>query len=294
MHNNHNCMHPLALDSSWPQERKMCSRHDINYEINGKHVATWHVWKTADRTAARRRWFTRDHWKQLSSSSAIMNYARCAVSSSVRACYCKQKPIEFCTISRSYIYKAHKYEVYNTDWNEWGLASYQGSALVLQPWDLQISPEECEVNTYLNRKRCLHTPLFHIWLHKVIAEASYKGFTLVVFGFSLGDVHSHSVQRRFPPEGNSQPQGPGSAHPSVPDDVFRLSLAKGVSMSLPSSPLLPRQSYMMPLRPSKRSPGKLGLIIADVALRPNLLLDLVSFIFFLHHFSLMQVPVGSL
>lgn len=26
-------------------------------------------------------------------------------------------------------------------------------------------------------------------------------------------------------------------------------------MSLPSSPLLPRQSYMMPLRPSKRSPG---------------------------------------
>uniref|UniRef100_A0AAQ5YAT6 Tetratricopeptide repeat, ankyrin repeat and coiled-coil containing 1b n=1 Tax=Amphiprion ocellaris TaxID=80972 RepID=A0AAQ5YAT6_AMPOC len=39
------------------------------------------------------------------------------------------------------------------------------------------------------------------------------------------------------------------------DDVFRLSLAKGVSMSLPSSPLLPQQSYMMPLRPNKRSPG---------------------------------------
>uniref|UniRef100_A0A673CPV7 Tetratricopeptide repeat, ankyrin repeat and coiled-coil containing 1b n=1 Tax=Sphaeramia orbicularis TaxID=375764 RepID=A0A673CPV7_9TELE len=38
-------------------------------------------------------------------------------------------------------------------------------------------------------------------------------------------------------------------------DIFRLSLAKGGSMSLPSSPLLPRQSYMMPLRPSKRSPG---------------------------------------
>uniref|UniRef100_A0A8C7V1V4 Tetratricopeptide repeat, ankyrin repeat and coiled-coil containing 1b n=1 Tax=Oncorhynchus mykiss TaxID=8022 RepID=A0A8C7V1V4_ONCMY len=38
-------------------------------------------------------------------------------------------------------------------------------------------------------------------------------------------------------------------------DVFRLSLAKGVSMSLPSSPLLPRQSYMMPSRSSKRSPG---------------------------------------
>ncbi|XP_010779822.1 protein TANC1-like, partial [Notothenia coriiceps] len=70
-----------------------------------------------------------------------------------------------------------------------------------------------------------------------------------------GDVHSHSAQRRFPLETNPLLQGPGGGHPNVPDDVFRLSLAKGVSMSLPSSPLLPRQSYMMPLRPSKRSPG---------------------------------------
>ncbi|XP_041857256.1 protein TANC1 [Melanotaenia boesemani] len=70
-----------------------------------------------------------------------------------------------------------------------------------------------------------------------------------------GDAHSHSAQRRFPPEGNPQPQGPGSGHISAQDDVFRLGFAKGVSMSLPSSPLLPRQSYMMPLRPSKRSPG---------------------------------------
>eukprot|EP00066_Takifugu_rubripes_P019371 XP_011608637.1 PREDICTED: protein TANC1 [Takifugu rubripes] len=70
-----------------------------------------------------------------------------------------------------------------------------------------------------------------------------------------GDVHSHSTQSRFPPEGNPPPQGPCNLHPNLPDDVFRLSLAKGVSMSLPSSPLLPRQSYMMPLRSSKRSPG---------------------------------------
>uniref|UniRef100_A0A8C4E633 Tetratricopeptide repeat, ankyrin repeat and coiled-coil containing 1b n=1 Tax=Dicentrarchus labrax TaxID=13489 RepID=A0A8C4E633_DICLA len=56
-------------------------------------------------------------------------------------------------------------------------------------------------------------------------------------------------------KGNPQPHGPGSIHPNVQEDVFRLSLAKGVSMSLPSSPLLPRQSYLMPLRPSKRSPG---------------------------------------
>ncbi|XP_035460709.2 protein TANC1 isoform X2 [Scophthalmus maximus] len=69
-----------------------------------------------------------------------------------------------------------------------------------------------------------------------------------------GDAHSHGAQRRFPFEGSLQPQGPGSSHPNVQDDIFRLSLTKGVSMSLPSSPLLPRQSYLMPLRPSKRSP----------------------------------------
>nr|XP_020450345.1 protein TANC1 [Monopterus albus] len=70
-----------------------------------------------------------------------------------------------------------------------------------------------------------------------------------------GDVHCHSAQGKFPPEGNPQLQGHGSGHSYVQDDVFRLSLAKGVSMSLPSSPLLPRQTHMMPLRPSKRSPG---------------------------------------
>lgn len=75
-----------------------------------------------------------------------------------------------------------------------------------------------------------------------------------------GDVHSHSTQSRFPPEGNPPPQGPCNLHPNLPDDVFRLSLAKGVSMSLPSSPLLPRQSYMMPLRSSKRSPGTARII----------------------------------
>uniref|UniRef100_H3DGE8 Tetratricopeptide repeat, ankyrin repeat and coiled-coil containing 1b n=1 Tax=Tetraodon nigroviridis TaxID=99883 RepID=H3DGE8_TETNG len=48
---------------------------------------------------------------------------------------------------------------------------------------------------------------------------------------------------------------PAHASQSTEDDVFRLGFAKGVSMSLPSSPLLPRQSYMMPLRSSKRSPG---------------------------------------
>uniref|UniRef100_A0A3B3HWG5 Tetratricopeptide repeat, ankyrin repeat and coiled-coil containing 1b n=1 Tax=Oryzias latipes TaxID=8090 RepID=A0A3B3HWG5_ORYLA len=68
----------------------------------------------------------------------------------------------------------------------------------------------------------------------------------------LGDVPSHGAQRRFPPEENLQPS---SGHLNARDDVFMLGFSKGVSMSLPSSPLLPRQSHMMPLRPSKRSPG---------------------------------------
>uniref|UniRef100_A0A8C2L253 Tetratricopeptide repeat, ankyrin repeat and coiled-coil containing 1 n=1 Tax=Cyprinus carpio TaxID=7962 RepID=A0A8C2L253_CYPCA len=51
-------------------------------------------------------------------------------------------------------------------------------------------------------------------------------------------------------------QDPAGVRPYPPaDEGLRLSLAKGVSMSLPSSPLLPRQTYMMAARPSKKSPG---------------------------------------
>ncbi|KAM5268268.1 protein TANC1 isoform 4-T8 [Hipposideros larvatus] len=39
------------------------------------------------------------------------------------------------------------------------------------------------------------------------------------------------------------------------DDTYRVSLAKGVSMSLPSSPLLPRQSHLVQSRSNKKSPG---------------------------------------
>ncbi|NXW62677.1 TANC1 protein, partial [Eurystomus gularis] len=41
----------------------------------------------------------------------------------------------------------------------------------------------------------------------------------------------------------------------VSEDSYRMNLAKGVSMSLPSSPLLPRQSYLMQSRSNKKSPG---------------------------------------
>ncbi|NXQ36293.1 TANC1 protein, partial [Alaudala cheleensis] len=53
--------------------------------------------------------------------------------------------------------------------------------------------------------------------------------------------------------------GPSAAFPSGEQpgsqDTPRANLAKGVSMSLPSSPLLPRQSYLMQARASKKSPG---------------------------------------
>uniref|UniRef100_A0A8C2QA02 Tetratricopeptide repeat, ankyrin repeat and coiled-coil containing 1 n=1 Tax=Cyprinus carpio TaxID=7962 RepID=A0A8C2QA02_CYPCA len=62
-----------------------------------------------------------------------------------------------------------------------------------------------------------------------------------------------SVQRRCPGGGMQDPAGVRPYPPA--DEGLRLSLAKGVSMSLPSSPLLPRQTYMMAARPSKKSPG---------------------------------------
>ncbi|XP_048201359.1 protein TANC1 isoform X9 [Perognathus longimembris pacificus] len=47
---------------------------------------------------------------------------------------------------------------------------------------------------------------------------------------------------------------PVSSLPTA-EDSYRVSLAKGVSMSLPSSPLLPRQSHLAQSRSSKKSPG---------------------------------------
>uniref|UniRef100_A0A8D2CQJ4 Protein TANC2 n=1 Tax=Sciurus vulgaris TaxID=55149 RepID=A0A8D2CQJ4_SCIVU len=52
------------------------------------------------------------------------------------------------------------------------------------------------------------------------------------------------------------PPGHGVDAPvSIAEDTYRVSLAKGVSMSLPSSPLLPRQSHLVQSRSNKKSPG---------------------------------------
>nr|XP_027793760.1 protein TANC1 isoform X3 [Marmota flaviventris] len=51
------------------------------------------------------------------------------------------------------------------------------------------------------------------------------------------------------------PPGHGVDAPvSLAEDTYRVSLAKGVSMSLPSSPLLPRQSHLVQSRSNKKSP----------------------------------------
>nr|XP_015214202.1 PREDICTED: protein TANC1 isoform X3 [Lepisosteus oculatus] len=71
----------------------------------------------------------------------------------------------------------------------------------------------------------------------------------------VGEFYTHSAQRRGTGGGASQLSELGAGPPFGPEDVLRMSLAKGVSMSLPSSPLLPRQSYMIHPRSSKRSPG---------------------------------------
>ncbi|XP_067843522.1 protein TANC1 isoform X2 [Heptranchias perlo] len=42
---------------------------------------------------------------------------------------------------------------------------------------------------------------------------------------------------------------------SVQEDIYKMNMSKGVSMSLPSSPLLPRQPFMMHAWTGKRSPG---------------------------------------
>nr|XP_023695712.1 protein TANC1-like isoform X2 [Paramormyrops kingsleyae] len=69
------------------------------------------------------------------------------------------------------------------------------------------------------------------------------------------EFYGHSAPRRFPLGGAAHHQDPGGSRSLVPEDLVRLSLAKGTSMSLPSSPLLPRQSYMMATRSTRKSPG---------------------------------------
>ncbi|XP_053483116.1 protein TANC1 isoform X2 [Ictalurus furcatus] len=69
---------------------------------------------------------------------------------------------------------------------------------------------------------------------------------------TVGEPHLLGAQRR-----GSAAQDPSTAVACPPDDGLKWSLSKAVSMSLPSSPLLPRQNCMMPSRSCKKSPGPL-------------------------------------
>lgn len=78
-------------------------------------------------------------------------------------------------------------------------------------------------------------------------------FSLSCFLPPVGEPHLLGAQRRGLGSGV---QDSSTATACPPDDGLKLSLSKAVSMSLPSSPLLPRQNYMMPSRSCKKSPGK--------------------------------------
>lgn len=89
-----------------------------------------------------------------------------------------------------------------------------------------------------------------------------------------GEPYLLSAQRRCPGGGM---QDPGGVHPYLPtDEGLKLSLAKGVSMSLPSSPLLPRQTYVMSARPCKKSPG--GMFIKSISLEASECLQLFGWV----------------
>lgn len=83
----------------------------------------------------------------------------------------------------------------------------------------------------------------------VTKVADFNVFSVV----PVGEPHLLGAQRRG--------QDPGSVLPCLADEGLKLSLSKGVSMSLPSSPLLPRQNYMMPSRSCKKSPGLCPLVV---------------------------------
>ncbi|TSM68838.1 Protein TANC1 [Bagarius yarrelli] len=68
---------------------------------------------------------------------------------------------------------------------------------------------------------------------------------------TVGEPHLLGAQRRGLGSGV---QDSSTTMTCPPDDSLKFSLSRAVSMSLPSSPLLPRQTYMMPSRSCKKSP----------------------------------------
>ncbi|XP_028846528.1 protein TANC1 isoform X2 [Denticeps clupeoides] len=68
-----------------------------------------------------------------------------------------------------------------------------------------------------------------------------------------GETNSHSAQWGYPGGAGHPPQDLGRGHHHSVEEALRF--PKGASMSLPSSPLLPRQNFMGPSRSCKKSPG---------------------------------------
>ncbi|KAG5852551.1 hypothetical protein ANANG_G00063620 [Anguilla anguilla] len=70
-----------------------------------------------------------------------------------------------------------------------------------------------------------------------------------------GESYAHSGHHQHPPGGAANLLKLGSAHSYTPVDAFCQSLTRGVSMSVPCSPQLPRPCDVTPSHSSQRSPG---------------------------------------
>ncbi|XP_051666347.1 protein TANC1 isoform X2 [Manacus candei] len=68
-----------------------------------------------------------------------------------------------------------------------------------------------------------------------------------------GDCCLENASQAIATSGHNADLPPGEQ--PGPEDTCRMNVAKGVSMSLPSSPLLPRQTYLLQARANKKSPG---------------------------------------
>ncbi|XP_029612404.1 protein TANC1-like isoform X1 [Salmo trutta] len=103
--------------------------------------------------------------------------------------------------------------------------------------------------------------LWERWERASVAIATSSALTLVrdelqVELAVVTDYHSHSIQRRGAGAWVTHYQEPSRAHHPHPSRGRpRGKLTKGESISLPSSPLVHRQSYIMPSHMGIKSPG---------------------------------------
>lgn len=101
----------------------------------------------------------------------------------------------------------------------------------------------------------LHLLYFFFFFLEKIKKNSNKVFHFCLGSQSLSPSFHHRVQEEGIVVLQNHGSGPLPVQPYPAEEVLRPSLTRGVSVSLPSSPLLPpRQPYLSPVR-SNKSPG---------------------------------------